>query len=767
MDLKTARTAQKGKPSPYPSYTSLPKTFNPRQKMPAISLEKRSRSFKEVEKGLTEEMAVKEASRCLACGCPRRAAAKEYLYHPDRLRFPLKRIGEKGENKWEEISWEQALDEIAAKLKELKDKYGPETLFLTHGTARSTSWTGPRFMNLFGSPNAVSPGTICYGPSVGVAAAMIGWPIIYRGDATVEPDENGNWITKCVLLSGMDISQAYPRLWKTTHDAKAMGAKIIVIDPRYTATSELADIWLQLRPGTDAALLMSMINVIIENELYDKEFVHKWCYGFDKVKERAREYSPEKVERITWVPSDKIKEAAITYATNRPGTSVHGMGEEQLENSIEILQARLILSAIVGNIDAEGGDFITGLPAGQSTPVHAAGMELAHILPPEQKEKQIGSDRFKLLSHPGRELIWSFNKNMWSGQAQLRAFANYPLLVNAILTGEPYPVRAGISVFSNPMVQMTNSKHLYKAFKSLDLYVVKDFWLTPSAQIADYVLPTAAWIERPNAEPFGGSVELIAGEAGLPAIIPGKHEYWTEWEFFRGLGIRLGQEEHWKAKTLEEIYDERFSPLGMTLHEFMEKNDGLFFPKREYKKYEQMEGFATPTGKLELYSTIFENLGYDPLPRFEEPRESPFSTPELAQEYPLMLITGGRIRPYYHSEHRQIPSLRKRRPHPIVQINPTTARKSGIEDGDWVWIESPRGTIRMKCQHFEGIHPQVVHCEHSWWFPEMPGGEPWLRGVWESNVNVLTSDDPDRCNPRSGGWPLKTALCKISKCRTY
>jgi len=761
LDLTTGRTAERGAPVEYSAYIKAPEELLPRQDIPSRPVRERTRDFDEVEKGFTEEMAKREAKRCLNCGCVRQNAIREYIEHPDRVRFPLKRIGNRGENRWEQISWEQALDEIAVKLEALKGRYGPETLFLTHGTARSTSWTGPRFMNLFGSPNTVSPGTICYGPSVGVAAAMVGWPIIYRGDVTIEADEEGRWLTRCALFSGMDLSQAYPRLWKTALDAKKHGTKIIVIDPRRTKTAEIADMWLQLRPGTDTALLMAMINVIIEEGLYDKTFVERWCHGFDQVRERAREYAPEKASDITWVSPELIRGAARMYSLNTPGTSVHGMGEEQLENSIEVLQARLILAGICGNIDAPGGDFVPGVPEGEMTPVHAPGMELAHMLPAEQKAKQIGSDRFKLLSHPGRELIWSYNKNMWSGQAQLRAFANWPYLIEAIITGKPYPVRAGISVFSNPMVQMADSRRVYQALKGLDLYVVHEIWLTPSAQLADYVLPSTCWLERPNAEPFGGSVELIAGERALSAKVPGEHDYRTEWEFFRGLGIRLGQEDHWQPETLEGIYDERFAPIGMSLREFMEKRDGVFFPKRQYRKYEKMGGFATPSGKLELYSNIFEKLGYDPLPRFEEPKESPYSSPELAGEYPLMLITGGRVRPYYHSEHRQIPAMRSMRPDPIVQIHPETAQEYGIEDGEWAWIESPRGKIRMKCQYFDGIHPRVVHCEHAWWYPELPGEEPWLRGVWESNVNVLTDSSPDRCNPRSGGWPLKTALCKV------
>lgn len=700
-------------------------------------------------------------------GCPRSAMAKEYVYHPDRLKFPLKRAGERGENKWVPVSWQQALDEICERLERLRGEYGPETLMITQGTARSTSWTGPRFMNLFGSPNVVGPATICYGPSVSVSAAMIGWPLQYRGDVTIDPDKEGNYPTKCVIVLGMIPSVAYPRLWKTMRDAKKRGTKFIVIDPRLTEPAKMADIWLQVRPGTDTALLMSMINVVIEEGLYDREFVEKWCYGFDKVAERVKEYPLGRASEITWVPAGKIRDAAIMYATNRPGMSVHGMGAEQLENSIEALQARLILAAIVGNIDVEGGDYLPGTIAGsKKTPV-APGLELSSRLPREQKDKQIGADKFKLLTHEGRDLIWSYNKKMWQGKSPLRAYANYPMVIRAILTGEPYPVRAGISVFSNPMVTYANVKQVYKALKSLDLYVVKDFWLTPSAQLADYVLPSACWLERPNVEPFGVGAGLIAGEAALPAIVPGEHEYYTEYDFFRGLGIRLGQEEYWKWKNLEEFQDDRLRRIGLDLKGFMEKHEGVFLPKREYRKYEKMGGFATPTGKLELYSRIFEQMGYDPLPRFEEPKEGPFGSPELAKEYPYMLITGGRFNPYYHSEHRQIESLRKRRPNPRVQINPETAKRLGIKDGDWVWIETPRGRIRQQCFYFEGIHPRVVHGEHGWWFPELPGEYPWHGGVWESNINVLTDDDPSRLNPRSGGWPLKTSLCKIYRVRQY
>jgi anaerobic selenocysteine-containing dehydrogenase len=696
----------------------------------------------------------------------RLAGAKEYVYHPDRIKFPLKRVGDKGENKWEKIPWEQALDEIAGKLKHIEERYGPESLMITAGTDRTTLWPRIRFSNLFGSPNLITTATICLGPGMSSAASMLGWVHeVFDAPLEIIVNADGKPITKSILLLGMDPRHSHPRVWKTLRDAKKMGIKIIVVDPRRTETAENADIWLQLRPGTDTALLMSLINVIIEEGLYDKEFVEKWCYGFNKVAERAKEYPLQKVSEITWLPAEKIKEAARMFATQRPGLCRHGMGLEHLENSMEALQAKIILSAIVGNFDVEGGEYIPGPLSSNANTGVGGNMELFDMLSPQQIKKQIGGDRFKLLARPGRDMISEYNKKLWGREIALPAYANYPLVLRAIITGDPYPVRAGITTFSNPMLTHANTKLVYKALKNLDLYVVHDFWLTPSAQLADYVLPAACWLERPHFDPI--SNRIVAGEAALPAVIPNEFEYWTDYEFWRGLGMRLGQEEYWSWRTLEEVFDYRLKPLGTTFRKFMDEKDGIHFLPNEYKKYEKRGGFGTPTGKLELYSVILEKLGYDPLPRYQEPKESPISTPELAKDYPLMLITGGRVTPYYHSEHRQIESIRKRRPDPQVQIHPEAARKLGIENGDWVWIETVRGRVRQRCQYFDRIHPQVVHAEHGWWFPELPGEEPWLRGVWESNINVDMDDNPDRCNPRNGGWPLRTALCKVYKCKTY
>jgi anaerobic selenocysteine-containing dehydrogenase len=206
--------------------------------------------------------------------------------------------------------------------------------------------------------------------------------------------------------------------------------------------------------------------------------------------------------------------------------------------------------------------------------------------------------------------------------------------------------------------------------------------------------------------------------------------------------------------------------MGMTFKELLKI--GRIEPEKwEYKKYEKMGGFGTPTGKIELSSTVMEKLGFDPLPYYQEPPESPERTPELVDKYPYILITGGRFHPYFHSEHRQIDKLRKRYPWATMQIHPDTAKALELVDGDWAWIETQHGRVMQKVQTFEGIDPRVVHGQHGWWYPEMPGEEPWLHGVWVSNINVCTSSNEEECDEALGSWPLRTFQCNVYKVKSY
>jgi len=570
--------------------------------------------------------------------------------------------------------------------------------------------------------------------------------------------------TQCILLIGRNPAPSHQTIWEGIVAAKKRGIKLIVIDPRKSEAAAAADLWLQIRPGTDTALLLSMMQVIIVEKLYDKEFVDKWCHGFPELSARVNEYPPEKVAEITWIKADKIRQAARMFATFRPSCAMEGMGIAHQPHAMDGIIARHLISAIVGNVDVEGGEELMG-PAPF---INEHEIELPYMLPLEQRKKMLGSDRYRLYSWEGYELIQKNVERVWGKRCDMYGYtcaAHAPSLYRAMATSQPYPVKALITLSSNPMITQANTKVVYKGLKNLDIYVVVDYFMTPSAQLADYVLPSASWLERDFLFNYHNTTPvIIAGEAALPTTIPGEYDRRTDFHFWRGLGIRLGQQEHWPWETVEEYYDYRLKPIGLTFRELVKMR--RWAPeKREFRKYEKT-GFGTPTGKIELYSTVKEKLGYDPLPKFEEPYESQLSKTEIAKEYPYILITGGRFLPYFHSEHRQIDSFRKKYPHAVVELHPTTAKENNIVEGDWVWIETPRGRVMQKCKYDKNIDPRVVHAQHGWWYPELPGEEPWLHGAWISNINVCTDDELEHCD-EAGSWPLRTMLCKVYKVKGY
>ena len=683
-------------------------------------------------------------------GCVRRKAAAEYFYHPGRISYPLRRTGARGEGRWQRISWNDALDEIAASLERLRDRYGAETLGASGGTARTHDEYRARFFNLFGSPNLLGQERICFGPRSIVADAIVGMFPNYA----VSKDTN------CILLLGSEPLKARPMAARAILAAKKRGAKMIVVDPCRTQAAAMADIWLPLRPGTDSALLLGMINVIVSERLFDQAFVDKWCYGFDKLVERLQEYPLSRVSEITALAPALIERAARMYAANGPACSIEGMGLEHAFSSTQALHARWILSAICANLDVKGGETQMGPPGFVPT----RDMELWERLPESQWHKMIGADRFRLSSYDAQQIIntnivrvWGKPVNEMFHQCQCHT----PSAYQTIISGKPYPITALFTTHSNPMVTEIATKTVYQALKSpnLQLYVVNDFFMTPSAELADYVLPSATWLERPDLWSFSDYGSYIwAREAAVPNIVPGRYEHYRDFDIWRELGVRLGQAADWPWKTLEETLDYRLSPLGYTLKTFPKV---IIRPLVE-KKYEK-QGFGTTTGKVELYSTVLESLGYDPLPKYLVPPESPEGDPVLAKDYPYRLITGRRILFYYHSEWRHVDSVRRHHPYPIVRIHPETARREGIAEGDWAWIETKRGRIRQKVRLFDQMDPSIIDAEHGWWFPELPGEEPSLHGVFESNANVCMSDDPAQCNPEIGSYPLRTALCRISK----
>jgi thiosulfate reductase / polysulfide reductase chain A len=697
----------------------------------------------------------------------------KWLEHPDQLMHPLKRKGERGENQWEKISWSQALDEIADKLRDLKSQYGAETLSVVEGTLRSDLYgIRSRFLNLFGNPgNMGTAGVSCGCNKEAMDMALIGSsisPAMLRANGP-----------KCMVFCGTYLPASRLITWRQIYKRLRSEdkPKVIVIDPRRTKMADEADIFLQIRPGTDTALFMAWINVIIEEGLFDKVFVDQWTFGFDQLRKRASEYSPKKVAEITWIPADKIRESARIYATCKPSTIAVGLAADEIgRNSVRVEQAKVCLHAITGNMRVE----YDGAPVGPGpiidgkVGVRDSMLQLEDKCIPEQRKKQLGSERFKLMTWPGYEIMAPIYKETYGMPLHMSAHSfsvPEPLIWRSIVDCKPYPTTAMITWTSNPIVNAGNAKMVYKAYTSpnLKLHIVLEHFMTPTAMLADYVLPIASKLERGVAstrEDFAPSFRVA--ERAIQPLGERKHDYY----FFRELAIRLGFGEYFPWETEEDLYNYRLQPLGITFQEaarekYVVNSTKAWTYETINPRTGKPTGFATSSGKCELYSNVLEKLGYDPLPYYEEPPESYIKTPEVAKEYPLILTTGGRFLPQYQSEHRQLGmGLREQHPDPLVEIHPDTAQKYGIANGDWAYIETLRGVIKMKADITDRIHPMVINCEHNWWFPEQPSREPWLGGVWQSNANVLTMDDPDTCDPLTGGWPSRALLCKIYKVRT-
>jgi len=651
--------------------------------------------------------------------CSKGIGATQLVYHPDRLTYPVRRVGPKGSGKWQRISWDDALDTIAGKILHFKSTFGAESIVPGYGTGRENEAVIYRFANLLGTPNVLTAGHFCYGPRIATS-------IITCGTNPIVDYENN---PKCIMVWGNNVVISNPDCYKGEPFSQALdaGAKLIAVDPRLTRIAARADIWLALRPGTDTALALGMLYVIIHEELYDKDFVKNHVHGWAPFVERVNEYPLDRVEKITWVPQEKIRAAARLFATTRPAAVQWGVAIEQQVNCADNNRVLLALMGITGNIDAKGGQVLFKPPK-----IVNVGRFGAHdMLSKAQAKKRLGGDRFRLAGN--------------------FAIINPKCVWDAILAEKPYPVKMLFFISSNPLMTRGNAKEVFRALSAVEFMAVSDFFLTPTAELADIVLPAATWLEMDYIADFWKRHGYIFPRRKAVQI----GECRSDHEMLNDLAHRVGQGDHW-WDDFEEGLDYILAPVGIRWKDFKEMD----YLRGEviYQKYKE-KGFSTPTGKFELYSTLLEKWGYDPLPQFREPPEGPVSTPALYEKYPYILITGRRSPGFFHTENRQIPWLRELQRDPLVEIHPETAGKEGIQEGDWVVIESPRGRVRQRAKFFAGMDPRIVSAEHGWWFPEKkdPG-----HGWEESNINILTSNAYAHCDPAMGATHVRTLLCRIS-----
>ncbi len=657
--------------------------------------------------------------------CPIGASTIDLVYHPDRLKYPMRRRGPRGSGQWERITWDEALDEMAKRLADIRDEFGPESIALGTGTGRHHIRWVSRFGHALGTPNWCEPGFAqCFHPRVNTC-------ILTMGDFPVG-DMVGDIKPECVVYWGHNPLNSGPdgETRFASKDLLANNPKVIVIDPRETRLAKRADIWLQLRPGTDDALALAMLNVIITEELHDQAFVAQWTHGFRELAEHVRGMTPEWAEPITWVPAAKIREAARHYAQTNPSMMEWGCAIEHTPNTIQTVRAISMLPVLTGNIDVPGG-WVMGM--------HGLGRfpSLIENLDPEVAARRLGADQFKLLGGEGADL----------------PACHIPTLLQAMREGKPYPVKAFLVFGNNTLTTYANTSLVEESLRQLDYMVVADLFMTPTAELADLVLPAASW---PELNQVAGLPTIAANVVLGQQQVVRVGECLSDEEIFVALARRMNLPVG--TESVEEVLDSMLQSggLGMSFSELTER--GFVQIPHRYRKYEE-NGFRTPTGKIELYSTRLEAMGYDPLPTYQEPPESPVSKPELANEYPLVLTTGGRIPFFFNSEHRQLPRLRKACPQPEMELHPETAARHGIQNGDWVRITTLRGSMCQKAKITSGIDPRVVNAQHGWWFPEAPAPE---YGIRQSNVNLLTSNLPPY-DPAMGTYQLRALLCRIER----
>ena len=682
---------------------------------------------------------------------------------PDRVNHPLKRVGERGSGQWERATWDEALDDIASRMRALVEQHGPGTVASAIGGPHATFWPLHRFMNTLGSPNNMGIGQICWNPRIWVQSLTFGWPI----ESDIHPDTS-----KAVFLWATNPAVSDNSLfWRMLRDMAGNGTPLVVIDPRVSETARAATLHLAPFPGTDCTLALGMIREIIAQGWEDRAFVDEWCHGFEGLVEHVRPYTLEHVERVTGVPAADVHRAAELFANSGATALISGRGIDQLgPNTLPTVRSLAILRAITGSVDRPGTCVLNTM----SDYIPEIDMEMSYYqMPEEMRALQLNAPHSPLQSYDGWdgaiELTWQQGRRL---PMRYLTSAHPNLVWRAAITGDPYPVRALIVEAANPLITYANSHLVHEAFGHLDLIVVLEYYLTPTAQMADYVLPAAAAFERPVFQAQGGVANVAYG--GARTVDP-YYERRCDYEFFRGLGLRLGQEEVWPQETLDEALAVQMSTSPMTWEEFAER--GLYAGRTRYLKHERVDretgvkrGFSTTTGKVELRCEYLISRGATAYPEpvsLDDAVDLAFAASQEGigadSARILRMITGARKQPYWASSYFNNPDFRALHPYPTAAMSPATLAAAGIEPGQWVEVSTSMGSARFMAAE-EQMVDGVVSVEYGWWYPEEEQCEPMLGGMWKSNVNVLTSGDIETSEPLIGSWKYNGILCRVEPC---
>ena len=746
--------------------------------------------------------------------CIKGKVAPELVSHPDRLLYPLVRTRPKGDPDpgWRRIGWDEALAETAAALRRIAREHGPESVVFssaspsTSAMSDSLDWL-QRLRRAYGSP------------SLSVSMELCGWGRYLATTYTYGASVPGSYLPDleragCILFWGYNPSLARISHATATTAALARGARLIVVDPRRVGLAHKADPWLRVRPGTDGALALGLVHVMISRGWYDRAFVTRWTNGpflvreddgrlvresdvtasgspdrfvawdeatdrpavydparasyesdrvrpalfgehtidgpsgivrcrpaFEEIAALAARYDPAAVESITGIDRRDVERAARTLWEHRPVAYYAWSGVEQHTNATQTARAIAQLYALTGSFDAPGGNVLFA-----SVPVNA--IEGAELLSAEQKEKALG-----LAQRPLGPARWEL---ITSGD-----------LYTAAIEGEPYRARGLVCFGANMLLAHADSARGRKALASLDFHVHADLFMTPTAELADIVLPVASAFETEGlAVGFAVSPEAASlVQLRRPAVAP-RGEARSDTEIVFALATHLGLGEHFFGGDVDAGLRHRLEPSGVSLEALRADPAGVRVPlETRYRKFEEpvgdgVRGFGTPSRTIELYSETLLDAGHPPIPEFEEPLVSPRSRPDLAADHPLVL-TCAKSTWFCESQHRNVASLRRRAPDPLVEMHPDAARARGIADGDWVRIVTPSASVRARARLNDALDPAVVCGQHGWWQAceeiGARGYDPFSPDG--ANYNLLVEHEPS--DPISQSPPLRAYVCDV------
>lgn len=690
--------------------------------------------------------------------CPRVLALTQYMYHKDRITTPLKRVGEKGSGKFEPMSWDEAYDTIEKKLKQIREEHGAESVIFAQGTGRDIGGPISFLCYSFGSPNWCQfglSGQSCYTPRLGAMKAQFGdfWVTDCSQFSELRYEDPEWKAPEIIIVWGQNPPNGCPDAFMGHWivDCMQRGSKIICVDPRQTWMSTRALIHLPLRPGTDGALAMAMLKVIIDEKLYDAEFVEKWVHGFEELKERVKDWTCERAAEICWLDAEKIREAARVYAKAAQASVHWGVPIDMDPESTSVCNAINALVAITGNVEKPGADVIarpafnvSNYPYTTEEIIALYGEELVK----QMNKKRIGCDKYPMVKN-------------------YRGWAHPDMALEQILTDKPYPIKAMWIQTANVLGGQSFRSNLhYEALKKLDFVVVVDLFHNPTSMaVADIILPAATFPEKDSLRAWWSPLSSIHKVVQVG-------ECKSDWEINFELSKRLNPEGlPWD--TVIDFFDDCLKHTGMTFQDLINKGTGAMPPKghnsRPYYRHEKgllrpngEPGFNTKTGKIEVYSEQYKEWEMDPLPQYVEPLQSPIDNKPLYEKYPFILISGTRSQLTFHSELRQIPWLREKNPWPLVDIHPDDAEKMGVYDGEWVHLVNDFGKVKRKINVTRTVQRGMLNTQHGWWLPEAEGAEPSLFKVWDYQINQLTHG-PQQCTAGFGGGQYKTTLVTIAK----